>query len=89
MFFIFVHFVRKGSFRQIWVKNTEQPIRFGNFHFGALQFVVFHFVHFEYKKDFWHSLIKFTVYRVSILSGLSGQLLDLVIVRLQYSYFDL
>ena len=32
------------------------------------QIMVFHFVYFEHKKDFWHILVKFVVHRVSLLS---------------------
>ena len=50
------------------------------------QVMVFHFVHFGYKKDFWHILIKFIVYRVSLSSSRSHkkpfQLVDLVIGHL-------
>ena len=49
--------------------------------------------HFEYKKDFWHILVKFIVYTVSLSPNWSNkkqfQLLDLVIGRLWYSYFGL
>ena len=31
----------------------------------VLQIMVFHFVHFEYKKDFWHILVKFIVYMIA------------------------
>ena len=35
------------------------------------QVMVFHFVHFELKKDFWHILVKLIVYRVFFcLAGL-------------------
>ena len=50
------------------------------------QITVFHFVHFEYKKDFWHILVKFIVYKVYLSSSQSNkkqlQLVDLVIGRL-------
>ena len=50
------------------------------------QIIAFHFVHFEYKKVFWHILVKFIVYRVFPSSSLSNkkqfQLVDLVIGRL-------
>ena len=49
----------------------------------VLQIMVFHFV---YKKDVWYILVKFTVYKVSLLSIRSNkkhfQLVDLVIGRL-------
>ena len=35
MGFIFVHFLFKESFGQIWVKITELSLRFENFHFDA------------------------------------------------------
>ena len=45
--------------------------------------MVFHFVHFEYKRDFWHIFVKFILYRVSLQSSRSNkkqfQLVDLVI----------
>ena len=48
--------------------------------------MVFHFVYFEYKKDFWDILLKFIVYRVSRLPSGSNkkqfQLVDLVTGRL-------
>ena len=50
------------------------------------QIIVFHFVHFEYKKAFWHILVKFVIYRVFPSSSRSNkkqlQLVDLVIGRL-------
>ena len=87
MGFIFAHFVCKGSFRQIWAKNTERSIKLENFLFGAcLQVMVFQFVHFEYKKNFWHILIKFLVYKEFLLSNRSHkklfQLVDVLIGRL-------
>ena len=46
------------------------------------QIMVFHFVHFEYKKDLCHILVKSIVYRVSFSSSWSNkkqfQLVDLV-----------
>ena len=49
------------------------------------QIIVFHFVHFECKKDFWHILIQIIEYRVFHLSSWSNkkqfQLVDLVIAR--------
>ena len=55
--------------------------------------MVFHFVHFEYEKDFWHNLVKFIVYRVSLSSSWSNkkqfQLLYLAIGRLSPSYSGL
>ena len=54
------------------------------------QIMVFHFV---YKKDFWYILIKFIVYKASLLSSRSNkknvQLVDLVIGRSWCSYFGL
>ena len=54
--------------------------------------MVFTFVQFEYK-DFWHILVKFIIYRVSLSSSPSNkklfQLVDLVIGHLQYSYVGL
>ena len=35
------------------------------------QIMVFHFVHFEHKNEFWHILVIFIVYRVSLLSSRS------------------
>ena len=50
------------------------------------QIVVFHFVHFEYKKVFWHILVKFIVFIVFPTSTRSNkkqfQLVDLAIGRL-------
>ena len=50
------------------------------------QIIVFHFVHFEYKKDIWYILVKFVIYRVFPSSSRSNkkqfQLVDLVIGRL-------
>ena len=44
------------------------------------------FVHFEYKKDCWHILVKFVVHRVFLASSRSNkeqfQLVNLVIGRL-------
>ena len=55
------------------------------------QIMVFHFVHFEYKKHFWHILVKFIVHRVSLSSSRSNkkqfQLVDLW--TLINSYFGL
>ena len=36
------------------------------------QIMVFHFVHFEHEKDFWHNWVKFIVYRVYLLSSRSN-----------------
>ena len=36
------------------------------------EIMVFHFVHFEHKKDFWHIWVTFIVYRVSLLSSQSN-----------------
>ena len=67
------HFVYKESFGQRWVKITEWSIRLENFHFGArfTNYAVFYFVYFEYKKDFWHILVKSIVY-VGFLFRLAG-----------------
>ena len=46
----------------------------------------FMMLHFEYKKDFWYILVKFIVFKASLLSSRSNkkhfQLVDLVIGRL-------
>ena len=83
MGFIFALFAYNGSFGQIWIKVAERSIRLENFHFGA-RFTSYGvpFCPFGYKKDFWHNLIKFIVYRVSLSSSRSHkkpfQLVDLV-----------
>ena len=57
--------------------------------------MVSYFVYFEYKKDFWHVLVKFIAHRVSLSSGRSNkkqfELLDLVFFFFFDfdSYFDL
>ena len=37
------------------------------------QIMVFYFAHFKYNKDFWHILVKFIVYRVSLSSSRSNK----------------
>ena len=84
---IFPHFVYKETFGKIREKVQNDPL---NLKISILvlvsQIMVFHFVHFEYKKDFWHFLLKFIVYMVSLLSSRSNkkqfQLVDRVIGRL-------
>ena len=36
------------------------------------EIMVFYFVHFEHKKEFWHIWVTFIVYRVSLLSSRSN-----------------
>ena len=96
MDFIFAHFVCKGSFGQSRVEITNDPL---DLKISILvlvsQIMVFilniSFVHFEYKKDFWHILLKFTVYRVFLLclarlfivsNKKQFQLVDITIERL-------
>ena len=49
------------------------------------QIMAFHFVHFEYKKEYLQILVKVIVYRVSLSSSQSNkkqfQLVDLVLGR--------
>ena len=67
--FIFTHFVYNRNFGQIWIKIIEWSIRVENVIFVlVLQIMLFHFV---YKKDFWHILVTFIVYKVSLLSSRS------------------
>ena len=86
--FKFAYFEIEECFGLIWVKLQN-----GRFHlqipFWVLifalvsQIMLFHFV---YKKEFWHILVKFVVYKVSLLSSRSNKkhftLIDLVIGRL-------
>ena len=83
--------VYEGSFGQIWVKITEWSIvLLTDLNISILvlisQILVFHFVHFEYKKVFWHILVKFIAYRGFLSSSRSNknqfQLVDHVIGRL-------
>ena len=50
------------------------------------QVLVFHFVNFEYKKDFWQILVKIIVHRISVSSSRPNkkqfQLIDLAVGRL-------
>ena len=78
--------------RKFWAnldKNDRLIHESWKFAFFVLvsQIMVFHFA---YKKDFWHILIKFIVFKVFLSSSRPNkkqfQLVDLVIRRLWYSY---
>ena len=77
---IFAHFVYKESFGQICVKITEVKV---SILVLVSQIMVFHFVQFERKKGFWHILVKFIIYSISLSFSRSNkkqfQLVDLVI----------